>query len=801
MTTSRARTRALDSFLWLSACLLGGALCIENRAVTALGAAVVFTLAFARLTRGAWLLGAFLFLGSALRAEARLAAYEHNWEAVRGALGAPKRCVVLGTVTRSPVWRSDALSFTAHIARAECEGVELPPVTARLYGGPKTLARGDRFEGVAQLGMVRRFRNLELPDPTVFAARSGAVVSGALLAVDVQQRASSWTAGVDAFRAHVRGRIEATFAPSAVGMAKALVLGENDLSEEEDLAFRESGLSHLLAVSGTHLVFAVVSLVSGLTFVLVRIPSLAARVHVARLSSALGVGLALVYADFAGGSGSAWRAAWMLSAAFLMRACDRRPLPARAVGSSILVGWLSDPLVVFDVSFMLSLAATAGLLTLGRRWAGIAERFTAKPARLFAEGLVATTSAILPCSVLLAMLSPFVSLPGMFLNVLAAPFGEVVALPLCLLHTLLAPVPVLELGVATVASGALLVVRQAAFLSTGIVDKVPVLGIPLVMPTAAHLAVLGVAAFALWSLPWHRRLRLALGALTLVTLVGVELSARDDGRPVGMLRVSVLDVGQGDAALVDLPDGKLILIDAGGFVGSPVDPGARVVLPLLRARRRSHIDVMVLSHPHPDHFGGLGAVASTVSVGEFWDTGQGRHEGAGPVYAALLETLKSRGVALRGPDELCGTRPFGGAVLDVIGPCPAVVPNRNANDNSFVFRIRHGGRAVLFTGDAEREQEHEILERSPDLLAADLLKVGHHGSRTSTTPDFLARVKPSHATLSCGVRNRYGHPHGVTLETLAAQGVEALRLDQLGGVVWSTDGKSVDLATFLGRAP
>jgi competence protein ComEC len=520
-------------------------------------------------------------------------------------------------------------------------------------------------------------------------------------------------------------------------------------------------------------------------------------VHVARISSAIGAVLALVYADFAGGSGSAWRAAWMLAAGFLMRACDRRPNAARAVAVSIVVGTVFDPLVVFDISFMLSLAATSGLLTLGRRWAGLAERFRAKPLRLFAEGFIATTSSIVPCSVLLAVLSPFVSLPGMVLNVLAAPFGEVVALPLCLSHTLLGPFPLLERGTAIVASGALLIVKQAAFLSTRIVDHVPLLGVPLVMPTAGHLAVLTVSIFAAAVLPRGRRVRVAVVVACALALVGVELQARAAGHPHGVLRVSVLDVGQGDSALVDLPDGKLMLIDGGGFVGSPVNPGERVLLPLLRARRRTRIDLVVLSHPHPDHFSGLGPVVDTVQVGEFWDTGQGQREGAGPVYAALMQSLQKRGVPVRGPHELCGTRQYGGATFDVVGPCPDVVPRRNPNDNSWVVRIRYGQRAVLFTGDAEYAEEHEILARSPNSLRADLLKVGHHGSRTSTSPEFLARVEPTLATISCGVRNRYGHPHQVTLDTLGAAGVRALRLDQVGGVQWWTDGRAVAVTTFV----
>jgi competence protein ComEC len=219
-------------------------------------------------------------------------------------------------------------------------------------------------------------------------------------------------------------------------------------------------------------------------------------------------------------------------------------------------------------------------------------------------------------------------------------------------------------------------------------------------------------------------------------------------------------------------------------------------VPLLRARRRSRIDVVVLSHPHPDHFGGLGSVLGAVPVGELWDTGQGQDEGAGPVYRALLAQASALGIAVRRPHELCGRRRLGAAELEVLAPCPQPVPRRDANDNSFVLRIRHGARAVLLTGDSELEAERELLKHHRGSLRADLLKVGHHGSRTSSSLEFVRAVSPGVATISCGVRNRFGHPHAETLATLGAAGVAALRLDRTGGVVWASNGERVWLSAF-----
>lgn len=236
------------------------------------------------------------------------------------------------------------------------------------------------------------------------------------------------------------------------------------------------------------------------------------------------------------------------------------------------------------------------------------------------------------------------------------------------------------------------------------------------------------------------------------------------------------------------------LIDGGGFVGSPVDPGRTSILPELRARRRSRIDVMVLSHPHPDHFTGLQSVIEAVEVGEFWDTGQGLVEGAGPTYARILALLREHHVKVRTPTELCGDRLIGGVRVQVLAPCPSYRRGVGANDNSFVIRMAWGARAFLFTGDAEHEAEQALLERTAP-LRADFLKVGHHGSRTSSSPAFLDAVQPRVATMSTGIRNRFGHPHQPTLDKLKQRKILALRTDRYGAIRIETDGTELSIVS------
>ena len=205
----------------------------------------------------------------------------------------------------------------------------------------------------------------------------------------------------------------------------------------------------------------------------------------------------------------------------------------------------------------------------------------------------------------------------------------------------------------------------------------------------------------------------------------------------------------------------------------------------------------MLSHPHPDHYLGLTKGLAAVRVGELWDTGQGEAEGAGGAYADLLASLRMRGARVLRPGELCGARDVGGATVEVLAPCPAHDAMRGANDNSFVVRVRYGERAILFVGDAEHEEETTLLRASAPSLRADVLKVGHHGSRTSSTAPFVAAVRPSLAVLSVGVRNRFGHPHPRTLATLSAAGVRALRTDRDGAVTVETDGRALRVTTAM----
>jgi competence protein ComEC len=203
--------------------------------------------------------------------------------------------------------------------------------------------------------------------------------------------------------------------------------------------------------------------------------------------------------------------------------------------------------------------------------------------------------------------------------------------------------------------------------------------------------------------------------------------------------------------------------------------------------------VVVVSHPHPDHYGGLEAGLDGIAVAELWWPGLAPiTQPTGPL-ARWVGHLKRQGTRVRDATELCDAFPrFGAAKARILAPCPGPDLALAANDNSLVIKLQLGQRSVLLMGDAERATEERVLSTQPhELLRADLLKVGHHGSRTSTTPALLAAVRPALAAISCGVRNRFGHPHSQTLASLEVLRIEVRRTDRGGALIWATDGRGV----------
>jgi competence protein ComEC len=252
------------------------------------------------------------------------------------------------------------------------------------------------------------------------------------------------------------------------------------------------------------------------------------------------------------------------------------------------------------------------------------------------------------------------------------------------------------------------------------------------------------------------------------------------------MRVTFIDVGQGDSALLEGPGGFVMLVDGGGRYDDSFDTGARVVEPVLRARGIRRVDLVVLSHPHPDHLNGLLRVLARFEVGVLWTSGD---DGRNPKYGELLALALQQGVATPEPSRFdrkgMRVEPLGPWVGDRVAPPPGL----DTNNASLVVRASYAGRAVLFTGDIGVDGEAELVARGETglVVASDVVKVPHHGSRTSSGDEFLAAAQPSMAVVSVGKHNTFHLPNAATLSRYAARGVRMQRTDRDGAVTVTVD--------------
>jgi competence protein ComEC len=271
----------------------------------------------------------------------------------------------------------------------------------------------------------------------------------------------------------------------------------------------------------------------------------------------------------------------------------------------------------------------------------------------------------------------------------------------------------------------------------------------------------------------------------------------------GKLEVTVLDVGQGDSIFVAFPDRRTMLVDGGGLAGaewiggyrSGNDVGEEVVSPYLWSRGLKRIDVVALTHGDHDHMDGLNAVLANFQVGELW---VGREDDR-PGVRRLLDEARVRGVAIIRKSQ-GDAADWDGTQASILWPPKESGERLTPNDASLVLRLSDGGAHFLLTGDIEKKIEEELIADG-EPLAADFLKVAHHGSKTSSSDDFLNAVAPRFAAASVGESNPFGHPAETVVERYAARGVRLLRTDRDGAITIQTDGKELSLHTYTEQSP
>jgi competence protein ComEC len=574
---------------------------------------------------------------------------------------------------------------------------------------------------------------------------------------------------VVAFRARLGRGLDSTFGRNAA-LARALLIAD---TRSLDPAVRDryaaAGLVHMLSISGLHV--AIIALAVELLCRAARLPPRAASVTTMALVTA--------YVAVIGAPPPAVRSAVMLGVSAVSRLAQRNTSPWASLaiggGAPLLV-----PHTVLDLGWQLSVLGMAGLVASGalaRRWIG---RERGEWRGQMVAALLASIVASLVTGPLVAWHFGRLSLIAPVANLLASPIVAVLQ-PMLFVALIFTPVRAIERFVADAASPMLWSLDTVASMASRVpyasLDVAPSLGIAVIASVCALALIVAcvsrhpgpslvVAGGALAGIAWW--------PLAPLRARGVELH--------------LIDVGQGDAIALRTPRSRWILVDAGrSWRGG--DAGRATVIPYVR-RHGGSVAAFVLSHPHADHAGGAATIVRALRPGVFWD---GAYLGTSDTYRDALAAVATAGVTW---DRV---RPGQRVTIDDVH-LEFLAPDSawtraldDPNEASVVMRVRYGAVRFLLVGDAEREEERWLLERDSLALRAEVLKVGHHGSSTSTTADFLRAVRPAVALVSVGAGNTYGHPNAHVLASLAAQGATVLRTDRQGSVVVRSDGAILEI--------
>jgi competence protein ComEC len=569
----------------------------------------------------------------------------------------------------------------------------------------------------------------------------------------------------------------------------AMLLGEKyRLPDEVDTAFRAAGLSHALVVSGLHVGLVALFCLTALR--LCRLPEVWA--------AGLTVGFLVLFALVTDLQAPVVRATVMAAALLAGRVWGRPTDAYNALGVAALALLIWRPVWCFELGFQLSFAATFSIIHLygglhtrlavfcGSDWGvwrGWIGTWLAAPLGVSLAAQIGTAPLILYYFQQISLVAPLA-------NLVAVPLmGAAVGLGLlACLGAVLAPWAAMPFN------GCNYLVLKALLALAEICAALPWASVAVGRPGWMGLLMFGAAVLfapAVVARPRWRRpaLVVALAAANLAVWGHVLREQR--------LEVVFFDVGQGDAAFVRFPNGRTLVVD-GGERNPRFDFGQRVLLPFLRQRGIRRLDAVVGSHAHNDHIGGLVALLEGVEVGYYLDSGQ---QPESSTAQALLETAHRRGTRYRrvgAGDSLAG---LGGVHAVVLHPLPGFVTPagdspHGLNNGSVVLRLRYGEVELLFTGDIEKEAGAALLSWG-SRLQSDVLKVAHHGSRTSSSSAFLAAVRPQLALVSLGAYNRFGHPAPQVLARLDSVGARVVRTDRRGALVLKTDGRTLEWETVL----
>ena len=690
-----------------------------------------------------------------------------------------------------------ALTDSGALVRLQVERVWLGPCPESAPGGVSLTVTGvlaadavgewragRRIRAPVLLRRPARYLNAGVPDQERMLARRGITLVGSVKSaalVEVTGRGHWFDETAAAMRAAVRqamARHVAVRDPQSAAVATAILIGDRGaLDPDVERRLQEAGTYHVIAISGGNIAILAGLILGALWWLRIR-DGWAAGAAVAML---------VWYAYVAGGGPSVTRATVMAAIYLSLRVIDQRTAPMHAMALTAAAVLIVSPLAIADVGFWLTFGATAAIVVGTARTPVVEWSWLRGPSLLILASVCAEV-VLMPIG---ALVFQRVTLAGLVLNLAAVPCMAVVQVASMVTAAFDAA------GVEKLAHGAGWVTHlsvRGLVESAALVDFAPWLTWRVPPPSVLVMAAYYVSVCLwLWA-SWAWRASWVALALFAWMAIAPATLARSFGD--GRLHLTVMDVGQGDAMLVTLPNGRTLMVDAGGVsLRGDFDIGDRVLGPALRARGIVRLDYLAISHSDLDHIGGAASLVKDFKPSEIWaGTFVNNHQ---PTLTLQATSERNRATWrwLQKGDRL----DLGGVELRVHHPpLPDWERQKVRNDDSLVIELRYGEVSMLLTGDIGREVEKGLIP-TLDLLPTVVLKSPHHGSGSSSAQEFIDAIKPDVVVISNGRGNPYGHPVPYVLERYRVSGAQVLRTDQDGQIELSTDGETIDARTFTGR--
>jgi competence protein ComEC len=646
---------------------------------------------------------------------------------------------------------------------------------------------------------------------------SGFVRNRADIVLIRHDTASGLKLKLERFRLYLKRLLEAHAPSPQREILQAMTIGDQKaIPQDVRDQFARTGTSHILSISGLHVGIVAASAFFLFLLALKSSEYCMLRFNIIKTATAATMVPVLIYALIAG-MGTPVLRSTLMALAFLVSLLVGRPKDLyNILAGAALIILIASPEALFEISFQLSFSAVFAILyavdKLGKRHVPLPSstpRWIAAGIHRLCLFLLVSSAAALGTLPIIAFYFNRVSAVTLIANLIAVPLLGMLALIPAMIFILTSVFSALLAGffisIASFFTGiAVRIIEELALL--------PWSSLNFIKPNAAEIALFYAFVYFLiealtpnrpknlQGVPARRPLWIKTGLLVCATLILADaalLVLKDEYSR--SLNITAIDVGQGSSTLFRMPGGVNMLIDGGGLHDSSFDMGKAVIAPFLCAKRIRKIDIVVLTHPHPDHLQGLIYIVNNFDVREVWDAGLTADN---DLYRLWEKSVAERGIKIRTLSAQSPPVVVSGVQFQFLWPPRPPSPTvpdlsyTETNDASLVFKATYKDRRFLVTGDISAAIETLLIASGKD-LKSDLLFVPHHGSRSSSSTDFIRAVSSRYAVISAGKNNVFSHPHPDVLERYLSAGTTIFRTDRDGAVSIDSDGQSLRVTPWI----